>query len=68
MPLVIYCLSGRHTDKHTHTQTYQRLHKSDFRKPGIHLVKLYYIKFNRLLSPVLLNKVGLTRAKAGYTN
>ena len=31
-------------------------------------LELYCIKFNRLLSPVLLNKVSLTQAKAGYTN
>ena len=30
--------------------------------------KLYYNKVNRLLSPVLQNIVGLTQAKAGYTN
>ena len=30
--------------------------------------KLYYIKFNLSISTILLNKAGLTRAKAGYTN
>ena len=30
--------------------------------------KLYYIKFNISISAIPLNKAGLTRAKAGYTN
>ena len=45
-------------------------HKNDLKWPKIKQEtnsNLYYITINRLLSPVLLNKVGLTRAKAGYT-
>ena len=34
MPLVDYSLRGGHTD----TDTYRRLPKSDFRKPGMHVV------------------------------
>ena len=45
--------------------------KNDLKWPEIRQVtniKLYYKKANRLLSPVLPKIVGLTRAKAGYTN
>ena len=45
------------------------LQKNDLKWPKIKQVtnsKLYYLKFN--ISIILLNKTGLTRAKAGYTN
>ena len=45
--------------------------KNDLKWPKIKQVtnsKLYYIKFNRSISTVLLNKAGLSRAKAGYTD
>ena len=45
--------------------------KNDLKWPKIKQVttsKLYYNKLNRLISPVLQNKVDLRRAKAGYTN
>ena len=48
-----------------------RTSKKDLKLPKIKQVtnsKLYYNKFNRSISPVLQNKVGLTQAQAGYTN
>ena len=45
--------------------------KNDLKWPKIKQetnFKLNYIKFNRLRSPILVNKAGLTREKAGYTN
>ena len=44
---------------------------NDLKWPKIKQVatsKLCYNKFNRLISPVPQNKVGLTRAKASYTD
>ena len=45
--------------------------KNDLKWPKIKQVtnsKLCYIKFNISIGTILLNKAGLTRAKAGYTN
>ena len=47
------------------------LQKNDLKWPKIKQVtnsNLYYIKFNISISTILLNKAGLTRAKADYTN
>ena len=67
-PLCPYCLP---TLLATLAQNWCAPSKNDLKWPKIKQVtnsKLYYIKFNRSISTVLLNKAGLTQAKVGYTN
>ena len=54
-PLLCWPKIGAHLQKHLKWPKIKQITTS----------KLYY---NRLISPVLQNKVGLTQAKAGYTN
>ena len=64
------CLPPTHTLSYAGPKLVRTL-KNNLKLPKIKQVtnsKLYYIKLNISISTILLNKAGLTRGKAGYTN